>query len=329
MIRVEGLTKDFVTSKKYEGLGGTIKSLFCNEKVVKRAIDNLNFTVETGEIFGYIGLNGAGKSTTIKILSGIMKPTHGICQVNGMIPYREREKYTKNIGIVFGNRSQLWWDLPVSESFTVLQKIYEIPQREFLRRLDFLIETFELGEFYLSPVRNLSLGQRMRADLAASMIHNPSVLFLDEPTVGVDILVKEKIRMMIKRINSETNTTIILTTHDLTDIEKTCNKIVVIDKGKKIFDGDINQLKNIYSLTKTIIFELDKEINNNLNYMINKDGILEVNKEKNKITIKFIKDKLNIKFLIQDIFKLYDVKDFVVVEPCMEDIIKMIYSDRG
>ncbi|MGP1411995.1 MAG: ABC transporter ATP-binding protein [Peptoanaerobacter stomatis] len=250
MITVEHLCKDFKINKKYEGLGGTFRSLFSRGYTLKKAINDLSFTVKKGEMAGYIGLNGAGKSTTIKILSGLMEPTQGICTVNGMLPYRERKIYTKNIGVVFGNRSQLWWDLPVSESFSVLQKIYEVPEKEFNENLHFLIEILDIKEFYLTPVRNLSLGQKMRADLAASMLHNPAVLFLDEPTIGLDIIVKEKIRSAIKKINKETNTTVLLTTHDLNDIEEICNKIIMIDKGKKIFDGNLDELKNAYTMTR-------------------------------------------------------------------------------
>ncbi|RDU22508.1 ABC transporter ATP-binding protein [Anaerosacchariphilus polymeriproducens] len=326
MITVEHLCKEFKVNKKYEGLGGTFKSFFSREYTIKRAIDDLSFNVGRGEMAGYIGLNGAGKSTTIKILSGLMEPTQGICTVNGMIPYRERKRYTKNIGVVFGNRSQLWWDLPVSESFSVLQKIYEVPKEEFSERLDFLIEILGIKEFYLTPVRNLSLGQKMRADLAASMLHNPAVLFLDEPTIGLDIIVKEKIRQAIKKINKETNTTVLLTTHDLDDIEEICNKIIVIDKGKKIFDGSLDELKNVYAITRTVHFEF-KEETTCLIDIRERNGILNVeNEEKNRISIKFLKKEVDFPELMQDIVGKYDVTDFIVEEPKLEEIVKGIYT---
>lgn len=325
MIAVENLCKEFRIVKKYEGLGGAFKSLFSKEYITKRAIDNLNFNVEKGEMLGYIGLNGAGKSTTIKILSGLMEPTHGRCMVNGMVPYRERKVYTKNIGVVFGNRSQLWWDLPVSESFSVLQKIYEVPKVKFNERLDFLIDILGIREFYLTPVRNLSLGQKMRADLAASMLHSPYVLFLDEPTIGLDIIAKEKIRRAIKKINKETNTTVLLTTHDLDDIEEICNKIIVIDKGKKIFDGTLDELKNVYATTRTVRFEFEGAANCLIDIK-EKNGILNIeNESKNKVFIKLAKKKVNLPKLIQEIVTKYDVKDFIVEEPKLEEIVKGIY----
>lgn len=325
MITVENLSKEFRINKKYEGLGGTVKSFFSREYTVKKAVDNLSFHIGKGEMLGYIGLNGAGKSTTIKMLSGLMIPTEGKCIVNNMIPYKNRKKYTKNIGVVFGNRSQLWWDLPVSESFSVLQKIYEVPKNDFKERLDFLKGILDLDEFYLTPVRNLSLGQKMRADLAASMLHNPSVLFLDEPTIGLDIIVKERIRRAIKKINRETNTTVLLTTHDLDDIEEICNKIIVIDKGKKIFDGNLEQLKNEYAKTRTVNFEFNtKEIS-----LCVKDlgeGALEiVNYGNGKVSVKIKRNGISFPQFMQRIVGLYDVKDFNVEEPKLEEIVKGLY----
>lgn len=325
MITVENLSKEFRINKKYEGLGGTVKSFFSREYTIKKAVDDLSFHVDKGEMLGYIGLNGAGKSTTIKMLSGLMVPTKGKCFVNNMIPYKDRKNYTKNIGVVFGNRSQLWWDLPVSESFSVLQKIYEVPQNEYDERLNFLKDILGLNEFYLTPVRNLSLGQKMRADLAASMLHNPSVLFLDEPTIGLDIIVKERIRSAIKKINRETNTTVLLTTHDLDDIEEICNKIIVIDKGKKIFDGSLDELKNKYTTTRTVSFEFnDKNIQIGVEEL--GEGALEIiNNGDGKIRVKLIREGINFPQFMQRIVGTYDIKDFTVEEPKLEEIVKGIY----
>lgn len=233
MIKIENLTKEFKTYKKYEGFKGAVKSLFSNEYTIKKAVDNVSFTINQGELVGYIGVNGAGKSTTIKMMTGILVPSGGACEINGIIPYENRKENAKNIGVVFGQRTQLWWDLPVSESFGILQKIYDIPKEKFEENLAYLKDILGLDEFFLTPVRNLSLGQKMRADFAASMLHDPKVLFLDEPTIGLDIVVKEKIRKAIKEINKKNNTTVILTTHDLDDIEEVCDRIIVIDGGKK------------------------------------------------------------------------------------------------
>ena len=327
MITVEHLSKEFKLNKKYEGIGGTIKTFFSTEHTIKKAVDDLSFSVKKGEMLGYIGLNGAGKSTTIKILAGLMVPTSGYCRVNGVIPYENRKKYTKNIGVVFGNGSQLWWDLPVSESFSVLQKIYEVPKREFEDRLDFLVDILDIKEFYLTPVRNLSLGQKMRADLAASMLHKPAVLFLDEPTIGLDILIKEKIRSAIRQINKETNTTIVLTTHDLDDIEEICNKIIVIDKGKKIFDGNLEELKNKYSASRIVSFEF-----NDKNIILDKDilgsGVLRVESGENgRINVEIQREEIDFPHFIHNIVGRYDVKDFTVEEPKLEKVVKEIYVE--
>ena len=325
MILVENLSKDFKIHKKYEGVGGTFRSFFSRKYDLKSPINNISFQINDGEMVGYIGLNGAGKSTTIKILSGLMQPTSGKCLINGIVPYEERKEYTKNIGVVFGNRSQLWWDLPVSESFSVLKKIYEVPDLKFQQRLDFLKDILELEEFYMTPVRNLSLGQKMRADLAASMLHSPSVLFLDEPTIGLDIIVKERIRAAIKQINKETNTTIFLTTHDLDDIEKICDRIIVIDKGEKIFDGNIDDVKNKFATSRIVHFEFC-DVCSEFNWNTNTKGILEVHETGNgRVSIK-IDRNMNLPQLIKNIVEQYEVSDITVEEPKLEEIVKGIYT---
>lgn len=330
MIEVNNLSKEFKLNKKYEGLGGTFKSFFSREYTIKNAVDDLSFHIKKGEMVGYIGLNGAGKSTTIKMLTGLLVPTSGECKVNGIIPYKERREHTKNIGVVFGNRSQLWWDLPVSESFSVLKKIYEVPDAEYKERLDYLREVLDINEFYLTPVRNLSLGQKMRADLVASMLHNPPVLFLDEPTIGLDILVKDKIRKALKQINKETNTTVLLTTHDLDDIEEICSKIIVIDKGKKIYDGNIDELKTTYGKTRGILMDLSEDIKMDFRNIPEVDpNYITMEKEENgKTLIKFNKDYVNLPYLMKHVVGEYMVKDFTIVEPQLEEIVKAIYSNQ-
>ena len=258
MIQVQNLTKEFKTYKKYEGLKGAFKSFFSHEYTIKRAVDNLSFNVEKGEMVGYIGVNGAGKSTTIKMLAGILVPSSGQCLVNGIVPYKKRIDNAKNIGVVFGQRTQLWWDLPVSESFGILQKIYQVPKKDFDENLAYFKELLGLNEFYTTPVRNLSLGQKMRCDLTASLLHNPKVVYLDEPTIGLDILVKDKIRKAIRQINGMKNTTVILTTHDLDDIEEICERIVVIDQGKLIYDGSIDAMKRKYGIQREVRFALSE-----------------------------------------------------------------------
>ncbi|MBW1570170.1 ATP-binding cassette domain-containing protein, partial [Streptococcus sp. SPC0] len=220
------------------------------------AVKDLTFDVPKGQILGFIGANGAGKSTTIKMLTGILKPTSGFCRIDGKLPQENRQNYVKDIGVVFGQRTQLWWDLALQETYTVLKEIYDVPDKEFRKRMAFLNEVLELNDFIKDPVRTLSLGQRMRADIAASLLHNPKVLFLDEPTIGLDVSVKDNIRRAITQINQEEETTILLTTHDLSDIEQLCHRIFMIDRGQEIFDGTVSQLKETFGKMKTLSFDL-------------------------------------------------------------------------
>ena len=256
MIHIENVTKEFKKVVKSPGLAGSVKSLFNRKYDVVKAVDDISFDVPKGEILGFIGANGAGKSTTIKMLTGILTPTEGRVEINGQIPYKNRKKYVKEIGVVFGQRTQLWWDLPLVETFSVLKQIYQVEDKDFDKRMGFLNEVLELDDFIKSPVRTLSLGQRMRADLAASMIHNPKVLFLDEPTIGLDVAVKNNIRKAITQINEEEKTTIILTTHDLNDIETLCKRIVMIDKGKIMYDGRLLDMKQQYGKFREINMSL-------------------------------------------------------------------------
>lgn len=249
MIEVNHVTKEFVSAKKYPGLRGAVKGLFSREKISKRAVDDISFHIRKGEIVGYIGSNGAGKSTTIKMMTGILTPTRGVCKVNGVDPSKHRKKNAQNIGVVFGQRTQLWWDLPLSESFTILKEIYNVSDEDYKERMAFLNRVLSLEEFFTQPVRNLSLGQRMRADLGAALLHNPPVLYLDEPTIGLDLVVKDNIREAIREINEQYETTVVLTTHDIGDIEELCSRIIIIDSGKLIYDGSLSDLKDRYGTT--------------------------------------------------------------------------------
>lgn len=331
MIRVENLSKDFKINKKYAGFKGAIKSFFTSEYTVKKAVDNISFEINDGEIVGYIGANGAGKSTTIKMMTGILKPTNGIVSVNGLIPYENREKNAKNIGVVFGQKTQLWWDLPISETFSLLKDIYDVSDEDFNERMSFLKEVLELDEFFLSPVRTLSLGQRMRADLAAALIHNPKVIYLDEPTIGLDVVVKERVRKAIKEINEKYNTTIILTTHDLNDIEELCSRIIIIDKGKKIYDGEINGVKEKFGYLTTVEIQIKEEINlenfNEFNEMKD-DCEFKLNFNENKLSITFNKNKISSSEIIGRVMKKLSVIDFAVKETSIEDIVKKMYRNE-
>ncbi|MBB6623153.1 ABC transporter ATP-binding protein [Clostridium gasigenes] len=332
MIKVENLTKEFKTNKKFPGFKGAIKSFFSNEYTSKVAVDNISFEIKKGEIVGYIGANGAGKSTTIKMMTGILTPSSGTVSVNGLIPYEKREDNAKNIGVVFGQKTQLWWDLPISETFTLLKDIYNVSDDDFEKRMAFLNEVLDLEPFYLSPVRTLSLGQRMRADLAAALIHNPKILYLDEPTIGLDVVVKEKVRKAIKLINDEFNTTIILTTHDLIDIEELCSRIIIIDNGQKIYDGKINDIKTLYGYLTTIEIQFKEDIKledlNLTNEIELHDDEFKIEVIENKFMITFNKNKTTVAEIMSKVMKQFTVLDFSIKDTSIEDIIKKMYR-RG
>ena len=246
IIEVKDLVKIYKIIEKEAGLRGYFKNLVKPEYKELIAVDNINFNIEEGELVGYIGENGAGKSTTIKMLTGLLTPTTGKVLVNGIVPNEKRIENNKNIGAVFGQKTQLWWDLPVIESFRLIKKMYKIPENEYRRNLKKFTEILELEELLEKQVKNLSLGQKMRCEIAATFIHNPKIVYLDEPTIGLDVLVKENIRKFIKDINKEKKTTVILTTHDLKDIEDVCDRIILLDKGKIIYDGEKQKFKDTY-----------------------------------------------------------------------------------
>ena len=331
MIRVENLSKEFKSNKKYPGFKGAIKSFFSTEYITKKAVDDISFEINDGEIVGYIGANGAGKSTTIKMMTGILTPTSGRVYVNNLVPYENREENAKNIGVVFGQKTQLWWDLPISETFSLLKDIYDVSDADFEERMRFLKEVLGLEEFFLSPVRTLSLGQRMRADLAAALIHNPQVIYLDEPTIGLDVVVKENVRKAIEEINLKYGTTIILTTHDLDDIEELCNRIIIIDKGKKIYDGEIKGVKEEYGYLATVEIQVKEEISlESLNIFddIYKDKDFKIDFKENKLFITFNINKISSSEIISRVMKKITVVDFAVKETSIEDIVKKMYKNE-
>ena len=331
MIEVNHVSKEFVSPKKYPGLKGAIKGLFSNEKVTKVAVDDISFKINDGEIVGYIGSNGAGKSTTIKMMTGILNPTKGECLVNGVNPSKKRMDNAKNIGVVFGQRTQLWWDLPLSESFTILKEIYDVSDEEYKERMSFLNEVLGLTEFFDRPVRTLSLGQRMRADLGASLIHNPKVLYLDEPTIGLDLVVKDKIRDAIKEINERYNTTVILTTHDIGDIEELCSRIIIIDQGKKIYDGTLDKLKRTYGTRKKVsmaVKHIDRIESIDWSVITGKADsvVLEKDDEGKKVTLNFDNNDIEVSDIIHAAMEVTMVKDIEIIETELADIVKEIYN---
>lgn len=330
MIQVKNVSKEFKKVIKEPGLKGSVKSLFHKKTEIVKAVDNISFEVEEGEVLGFIGPNGAGKSTAIKMLTGILTPTSGEIIINGQVPYKNRKKYVKEIGVVFGQRTQLWWDLPLSETFTVLKEIYQIEDKAFKQRMDFLNQVLDLEPFVTSPVRTLSLGQRMRADIAASMIHNPKVLFLDEPTIGLDVVVKDNIRKAIAEINKNEKTTIILTTHDLSDIELLCKRIVMIDKGKKVYDGDLDHMKEKYGKMREIHITLKSDNDINKLSFAEKFGLtgddIDIALDGKKAVVKFNSSKAQVSELLSYILSTITVKDIAVGEADIEEIIRRLYK---
>lgn len=332
MIEVKHISKDFVTPKKYPGLKGAVKGLFSNEKIVKTAVDDISFEIQKGEIVGYIGSNGAGKSTTIKMMTGILSPTRGECLVDGIDPNKRRKENAQNIGVVFGQRTQLWWDLPLSESFTVLKEIYNVSDSTYAERMEFLNRVLEMQDFFDRPVRTLSLGQRMRADLGAALLHNPKVLYLDEPTIGLDLIVKDNIREAIKEINEKYQTTVVLTTHDIGDIEELCNRIIVIDEGKKIYDGSLAALKETYGTKRRVSMEIrqpEKVDKLQLASLLNvreEECSVNYEKESNTLSVTFDKHKIQVPQLLTAVMSVMDIKDVQIQETELSQIVKEIYS---
>lgn len=324
VIELKSVSKKFVSTKHYPGFKGAVKGLFTKEKEQKTAVDDVSFSIKEGEIVGYIGSNGAGKSTTIKMMSGILTPTEGTCLVNGIEPYKNRKSNAKNIGVVFGQRTQLWWDLPLSETYTVLKEIYEVSDEDFKERMNFFYEILELEPFIHSSVRTLSLGQRMRADLAAALLHNPKVLYLDEPTIGLDIVVKDRMRHAIKEINQKYHTTVILTTHDLGDIEELCNRIIIIDAGKKIYDGSLSDLKKSYGGNCSVHFEV-KEVPGQDKIAALREE-LEIMINQKKLSVNFNKTDFSVADVIAKIMAITEVTDVQIKETELTDIVKKIYQ---
>ncbi|MGG4440325.1 ABC transporter ATP-binding protein [Brevibacillus fortis] len=327
MIQVNHLQKDFRIHQSRPGLGGAFRDLFSREYKTVKAVDDLSFTVEEGEMFALIGENGAGKSTTIKMLTGILTPSDGEIVINGYVPFKQREDYVRSIGVVFGQRSQLWWDLSPLESFRLLKSVYKVDEIEGEKWLERLIEELEITPFVSQPVRKLSLGQRMRCEVAASLIHKPRLLFLDEPTVGLDVLVKQKIREFLRNLNETENMTILLTTHDVSDIEALCKRVLVMDKGKLIFDGLLNDLKEKWGNGTEVSFQMKKRtsaavLRQALGEMPCK--IEQINDF--TLSVKVARSQEMLPFVLSTVMSSFEVSDVKIEETSTEDIVRNIYS---
>ena len=321
MIEVKNINKSFKVSKKNAGLLASLKSLIKPHYETIHALKNISFDIKQGEIIGYIGPNGAGKSTTIKIMSGILTPDSGYCNINGQTPWLNRVDHVKNIGVVFGQRSQLWWDIPVIDSFELLRDIYQVSQSNYESTLALITETLNIETLLNIPVRQLSLGQRMRCEIAASLLHEPDILFLDEPTIGLDAISKIAVRDFIKKINKTKNTTVILTTHDMSDIEALANRIILIGKGQVLYDGELDTIKNKYITHKTLIVD-----HHPTEHHIQYEGADIIQQSHGRIQFSVDIKLINVSDLITYLAKHLDIIDITVDNPSVDDIIVDMYK---
>ncbi|USK31860.1 ATP-binding cassette domain-containing protein [Bacillus sp. F19] len=330
MIEVRDLKKEYKLVKRDPGLRGAMKSLFKRTYMTKTAVKGVNFKIEKGEMIGYIGANGAGKSTTIKMLTGILTPSSGEVKVGGIVPYKNRKQNAKQIGAVFGQRTQLFWDIPVSESFDLLKHIYEVPEEQYQETLGLFTEVLQLGPLLSIPVRQLSLGQKMRCELAAAFLHRPDVVYLDEPTIGLDVAVKVRIRKFIKEMNARFGTTVLLTTHDMQDIEEICNRIIIIDNGTILYDGDLHAIKDKFAAKREIHFEI--KIVQSFSFPLSIRDRAEMSvideEQQQKVILAFSQKQISASEVISAVLAENEIIDLSLYDPKIETIVEEIYN-RG
>lgn len=327
MIQVSNVSKTYKIVKKKRGLRGAIRSLFKPTFEEKIAVNNISFRIEPGEMVGYIGSNGAGKSTTIKMMSGVLTPSFGEILVNGVVPYNDRIKNAYNIGVLFGQRTQLFWDIPVIESFDLIKDIYEISDIDFCERVDYFTKVLDLTPLLDLPIRQMSLGQKMRCEIAAAFLHSPQVVYLDEPTIGLDVDIKSKIRTFIRDMNKKMGTTVVLTTHDMKDIEEICNRIIILDKGEIIYDGNKEEIVERFGKNRIVNFY----VNNADNFYISNIFQIEENQISKKpglVRIEINENKSNITSVISEVLLHNSINNITISEPNIESIVQEIYT-RG
>ncbi len=321
-IAVENLTKRFRVAERRAGLWGALRGVAQRRYRTVNALDGISFSIAAGELVGYIGPNGAGKSTTVKIISGILVPDAGKCEILGRVPWQDRIAHVREIGVVFGQRTQLWWDLPVIESFDLLRDIYRIPRADYARNRDELIDVMQLEPMLDTPVRQLSLGQRMRCDLAAALLHSPAILFLDEPTIGLDAVSKLAFRDFIRRFNRESGVTVILTTHDLDDIEAVCDRVMVVNNGRILSDGTLEDLRRRVAADRILVVDLvvpDDEIDEAMAKVAKREG--------QRVHLRFDPDRISAADLIARVTASHQIRDLFVENPPIEELIAQIYQD--
>jgi len=327
IIIISDLCKDFKSHKRKAGFGEATKSLFIRKYETTNALKNINLEVKRGEILGLIGPNGAGKSTLIKILTGVLFPTSGAVDVMGFVPWEERIRYVKHIGVVFGQKSQLWWDIPAADTFELHSELYDIPKREFAERLNYMVDSLEIGEIIKKPVRQLSLGERMRCELVLALLHKPKIVFLDEPTIGLDIIAKDKIRDFIEEFNKRYSTTFIITTHDMSDIEKLCKHVVIVNHGEIVYNGLLERIKDNFASKKVIDCRFSNMISNKKFSM---KGCSIIKKNKYQLILEVDLKKSKVKNVIDYLITNYKVswEDIIIEDPPIEEIIKLVYRKK-
>lgn len=322
LIEAKDLVKEFRRVRPRTGAFSTVRTLFSRDYQVTRAVDGVGFAIEAGELVGYLGPNGAGKSTTIKMLTGILTPTSGSVEVAGVVPWRQRERNARNIGVVFGQRSQLWWDLPLRDSFRMIGRLYRVEKKRYEENLDRFVEVLGMSSFLDTPVRQLSLGQRMRGDLAAAMLYEPPILYLDEPTVGLDVIAKERIREFVAGLNAGGGTTVLLTTHDMDDVERLCRRLILIDHGTVLYDGPVAPLKEKYAPHRELVVQLASPAE-----VVVPDAEV-VRSEEGRVWLSFDPRTTPAASLIAEVSARYEVTDLSLVEPDLEGVIRRMYLER-
>jgi ABC-2 type transport system ATP-binding protein len=320
IVEVDDLWKTFRVYRK----GGGLLKAFCRDAVDVHAVAGVSFSVEAGEMVGYVGPNGAGKSTTIKMLTGILQPSGGSIRVAGFDPARHRLELARRIGVVFGQRTQLWWDLPLIDSFELLRHIYRIPAERYRARLASFTDLLDMGPFLQTPVRQLSLGQRMRGDLAAALLHDPPILYLDEPTIGLDVVAKARMREFLAEINRERGVTLLLTTHDMVDIERLCSRMMIIDHGRVIYDGSLETIKDRFGGERTVIVDLEEE-----EAPLAVAGVAVIRVEGPRQWLRFQRSQTTAAEVISAVAASARLRDLTVEEPEIEDIVRRIYEEGG
>ncbi|MDE7253621.1 MAG: ATP-binding cassette domain-containing protein [Acetatifactor sp.] len=327
IISIKNVTKEFKVLNRREGLKGSIKDLFSRDYKIVRAVDNISMNIKQGEIIGYLGPNGAGKSTTIKMMTGVLEPTSGEILVDNNVPYRNRTKNAQNIGVVFGQRSQLWWALPLIESFNILKDIYQISDAEYNNMLEMYRSLADIEPLLHKPVRQMSLGQRTLSDILAAFLHDPKIVFLDEPTIGLDVSMKAKIRDLIHALNKEKNTTVILTTHDMGDVDALCRRIVIIDSGKMLYDNDIEHLKGFFGSYRTLKIRIDSDLSKGEEAVRKELAGLPVSADAEWISILVDEEKATVMDVLNQLRNTFNIRDMQLEEISTEEVIKKIYEE--